>query len=107
MIILESIDELRRWRSDLPGTLSVGFTPTMGALHDGHLEHLRLLAPAVDVRICSIFVNPAQFAAGEDLAKYPRDLKQDSDWHDPSEQAEHKRERHLRLIPTDQTPDAA
>ena len=51
----------------------------MGALHDGHLEHLRLLALAVDVRICSIFVNPAQFAAGEDLAKYPRDLKQDSE----------------------------
>lgn len=50
----------------------------MGALHQGHLQHLRLLESEVDVRICSIFVNPTQFAAGEDLEKYPRDVPRDA-----------------------------
>lgn len=50
----------------------------MGALHDGHLAHIRALQGTVDVIVASVFVNPTQFAEGEDLEKYPRDLEGDA-----------------------------
>jgi pantoate--beta-alanine ligase len=67
--------ELKRLRR--PGR-TVGFVPTMGALHDGHAELIRRARATCDTVVVSIFVNPLQFGPQEDLAKYPRDLAADA-----------------------------
>lgn len=59
--------------------LNVGFVPTMGNLHDGHMDLFRTLRPHCDRVVCSIFANPLQFGEGEDFAAYPRTLEADAE----------------------------
>jgi pantoate--beta-alanine ligase len=67
------LKELRRSESNL----SVGFVPTMGYLHKGHMELVKLSKLQNEVTVVSIYVNPIQFGVGEDYERYPRDLKRD------------------------------
>lgn len=78
MIIANTIEDVRKevkkWRA---GGLTVGLVPTMGALHEGHASLIDAAVCGCDRVVASVFVNPTQFAAGEDLESYPRDFEHD------------------------------
>jgi pantoate--beta-alanine ligase len=77
MRTLATIGELRAALQGIRTGRTVGLVPTMGALHDGHLSLIAAAREENDVVVATIFVNPAQFAAGEDLARYPRAQERD------------------------------
>lgn len=69
---------VRHWvRQQRAAGRTVGLVPTMGALHAGHFSLVRRSVAECDATVATIFVNPTQFAPGEDLAKYPRTLEAD------------------------------
>jgi len=74
--VCRSIAEIRDALAPLRGA-SIGLVPTMGSLHGGHLALLRAARAENDTVVMSLFVNPAQFAQPEDLARYPRDETRD------------------------------
>jgi len=78
MTVVKTINEVRQFVKEarLKG-MTIGFVPTMGFLHEGHLSLMREAKAQTDYVVVSIFVNPTQFGPTEDLATYPRDLARD------------------------------
>jgi len=77
MIVYSEIASIQNKIKSLSKDLSIGFVPTMGALHEGHLSLIKQAISENDMVVVSIFVNPTQFDKKEDLANYPNTLKND------------------------------
>lgn len=78
MLIFTKVDALQSWISiEKNHGKTIGFVPTMGALHTGHISLIEVSKSANDYTLCSIFVNPTQFNDPSDLAKYPRPFDTD------------------------------
>lgn len=76
MEIIKTKLDLKKYRKNL-GTKKIGFTPTMGALHDGHVSLFKKSKNNNEINIASVFVNPTQFGPNEDFDKYPRNIQKD------------------------------
>ncbi len=79
METLDEIQAVQRYCLDARAFRRIGFVPTMGCLHEGHLSLMRRARVDCELVVASIFVNPLQFGPDEDLERYPRDLARDSE----------------------------
>jgi pantoate--beta-alanine ligase len=78
MILFKKTDDLRKWLDNQQlDSKNIGFVPTMGALHAGHISLIKTSKKQNAVTVCSIFVNPAQFNDSKDFEKYPVTIKED------------------------------